>query len=149
MGLGQRGRRLIVVDSSAVVAILLGEKGSKAMALRLQRSPPGGRIISAANFIEAGTVLAGREEEVGAGVRALERFVADAGIEIVAVDADQARIALAARIRFGKGFGAKAGLNYGDCFAYALAKAKGAPLLFTGDDFHQTDIEAALSTRRG
>lgn len=135
---------MIVIDSSAVVAILLGESGSRALVRRLQQSAPDERLMSTANFVETGTVLAGRETEAGAGEALLERFIAEASIDLAPVDADQARIALSARIRFGKGFGAKAGLNYGDCFAYALARVKDAPLLFTGQDFRGTDIEAAL-----
>jgi ribonuclease VapC len=71
-----------------------------------------------------------------------------AGIDLVPVDAEQARIALEARIRYGRGFRAAAKLNYGDCFSYALAKAKGAPLLYVGNDFDRTDISSALKFRR-
>ena len=68
----------------------------------------------------------------------------EAGIRVAVLDEAQARMALEARIRFGKGFGARAKLNFGDSFAYALAKSLNAPLLFIGEDFHHTDITPAL-----
>jgi ribonuclease VapC len=77
------------------------------------------------------------------GLRDFDLFIAAAGIELVAVDADQAQIAREAFRRYGKGR-SPAGLNYGDCFSYALAKATGLPLLFKGADFARTDIESAL-----
>lgn len=67
-----------------------------------------------------------------------------AGISIVPVDEEQARIALTARVSFGRGFGSAAKLNFGDCFAYALARSMDAPLLFIGNDFGATDIGVAL-----
>jgi ribonuclease VapC len=76
------------------------------------------------------------------GSRDFDLFLAAAGIEIVPVDADQAEIARQAFRNYGKGRN-PAGLNYGDCFSYALAKTTGLPLLFKGDDFSQTDIERA------
>jgi ribonuclease VapC len=75
------------------------------------------------------------------GAARFERILASLGIEVVPVTAEQARLALEAFKRFGKGRGAPASLNYGDCFVYALAKALGAPVLFKGNDFSQTDIE--------
>ena len=100
--------------------------------------------MSTASFVEAGTVLAGRAGDPRQGIADIEAFVAEFGIKLVEIDGDQARIALAARIRFGRGFAAKANLNFGDCFAYALAKAMDAPLLFTGEDFAHTDLKAAI-----
>lgn len=70
-------------------------------------------------------------------------------LELVPVDEEQTRIALDARIRFGKGFGHSAKLNFGDCFSYALAKTLRAPLLYTGDDFDRTDVRSALGRKRG
>lgn len=140
MGLGERGRGLIVVDSSAVVAMMLDEPGADALAIRLAAEPPGERLISAANYVEAGTVLAGRRREPLQGVSDLDAFLVDAGIAVAPVDEALARDALQARIRFGKGFGAAAGLNFGDCFAYALARRLKAPLLYVGDDFGATDL---------
>jgi ribonuclease VapC len=77
------------------------------------------------------------------GLRDFDLFIAAAGIELIPVDADQAQIAREAFRRYGKGR-SPAGLNYGDCFSYALAKATGLPLLFKGADFARTDIESAL-----
>ena len=131
---------MIVVDSSAVVAMMLDEPDADALAIRLAAEPPGGRLISAANYVEAGTVLAGRQREPLQGVSDLDAFLVDAGIAVAPVDEALARDALQARIRFGKGFGAAAGLNFGDCFAYALAKRLKAPLLYVGDDFGATDL---------
>ena len=74
----------------------------------------------------------------------LDAFLNTSGIKIHAVDETQTRMALEARITFGKGFGAKAGLNFGDCFSYALAKTLKAPLLYIGNDFTHTDLTPAL-----
>ncbi len=129
----------IVIDSSAIIAILLNEPERVALENRLAAARK--REISAANYVEAGAVLAGRLRDARASAGAvLDRFLDEAAIDIVPVDGAQARLALEARIRFGKGFGHPAGLNYGDSFAYALAKHRDAPLLFVGDDFSRTDI---------
>ena len=94
-------------------------------------------LISAANLVEASIVMQAR---TGAdGVADLDELLAIAGIRCVAVDERQAHVAREAFERFGKGR-SPAGLNYGDCFAYALAKVTGRPLLFKGDDFAGTDV---------
>ena len=90
-------------------------------------------------------MLAGRHRDPGRGVDDLDAFLTSFGISIAPVDEALARGALQARIRFGKGFGATAGLNFGDCFAYALAKSLNAPLLYVGNDFTATDITPALT----
>ncbi len=103
------------------------------------------RVMSAASYVEAGAVLAGRRKDSPQGaLPELDSFLSDTGVQLVSVDEEQARLAAIARIRFGRGFGARTGLNFGDCFAYALAKSRNAPLLFVGDDFRATDVEAAL-----
>jgi len=79
----------------------------------------------------------------GGGAERLDRILASLGVEILPVTVQHARLALDAFKRFGKGRGAKASLNYGDCFVYALAKELQAPVLFKGDDFAQTDIQPA------
>lgn len=135
---------MLVIDSSAIVAMMLDEPGADALAQRLALEPRGARVISAANYVEAGTVLAGRRRDPPEGVADLDAFLENFGIAIIAIDEDLARAALQARVRFGKGFGAAAGLNFGDCFAYALAKSRDAPLLFIGDDFAATDIVSAV-----
>ncbi len=124
--------------------MMLDEPSATAMAARLANEPAGSRIMSVVNYVEAGTVLAGRNREPEQGIADLDAFLRDFGIALVAVDEDVSRLALKARIRFGKGFGAAAGLNFGDCFAYALAKTHNAPLLYTGNDFRVTDIVSAV-----
>jgi ribonuclease VapC len=95
-------------------------------------------MLSAASLLEASIVIESRKGE--AGGRELDLLIYRGGIEVVGVDQDQAETARAAWRRFGKGRH-PAGLNYGDCFAYALAKSRHLPLLFRGDDFSQTDID--------
>ena len=134
---------MIVVDSSAIVALLKGEPEAGAIDACMQSAKS--LLISAANFVELGTVMAGRRSANREdAVNDLERLLAEAGIAIAPVTEDLAREALRARIRFGKGFGAPAGLNFGDCFAYALAKQQKAPLLYVGNDFSRTDVQSAL-----
>lgn len=128
----------MVIDTSAVVAILFAEPTAARMAYAIEGAAR--RLLSAASRVELTLVVEGRR---GAAGRAdLELFLATAGIEIAAVTPDQADLACEAFRRFGKG-NHPAALNFGDCFAYALAKATGEPLLFTGDDFARTDIAAA------
>ena len=136
---------MIVVDSSAVVAILLGETGSEKLVERLALAPRAQRWMSVGNYVEAATVLAGRRDDPTGAVADLDTFILGAGLTLVAVDDAQARLAVDARIRFGKGFRSPAKLNYGDCFAYALAKTKAAPLLYVGDDFSETDLISATA----
>lgn len=126
----------MVIDNSALVAVLLNEQNAVRLARAIEAGPQ--RLLSAANLLEASIVIESRKGEVGG--RELDLLLYRAGIEIVAVDQDQAEIARAAWRRFGKGRHS-AGLNYGDCFAYTLAKSRGLPLLFQGDDFSLTDID--------
>jgi ribonuclease VapC len=129
----------MVIDSSAVIAILHGEPEAHAFVIKLAAATK--CRLSAANYVEAGLVL--RRDATGAARRALETLLADFQIVIEPVSANQAKLALAAYDRFGKGTGHSAGLNYGDCFAYALAQETGEPLLFKGNDFIHTDLERA------
>ena len=139
----RRRGRLVIVDSSAVVAILFGEPSAEALLARLALYPE--RLMSVANYVETGTVLAGRRHgDRTAAIRDLDEFLDAAGIALAPIDAGQARLALAARIRFGRGMGHGGALNFGDTFAYALAKARAAPLLYIGNDFTGTDVVAAL-----
>jgi ribonuclease VapC len=134
---------MIVVDSSAVLAILFGEAASAALADRLAADPD--RLMSVASYLEAGTVLAGRRRSAKEGaIEDLDAFLDEARIGLAPVDAAQARLALHARIEHGRGMGHGGALNFGDAFSYALAKSLGAPLLFVGDDFARTDIVPAL-----
>jgi ribonuclease VapC len=125
----------MVLDTSALLAILQDEPERRAFNEAIEAADS--RALSAANFVETSMVI---EARYGAeGVRDLDLFVERAGIELVPVDAAQARIACRAFSRFGKGRH-RAGLNFGDCFAYALAASRGEPLLAKGDDFVRTDI---------
>jgi ribonuclease VapC len=129
----------VVVDTSALLAILFGEpERDRCIALLAGAEDP---LISAGTLVEASIVMQARHGDDG--VRDLDELLATAGIRPVAVDADQARLARDAFARFGKGR-APAGLNFGDCFAYALAQATGRPLLFKGADFAQTDVLPAV-----
>ena len=127
----------MVIDSSAIIAVLLNEANAAHIAHAIEASSQ--RLLSAANLLEASIVIESRKGE--AGGRELDLLLYRAAIEIVAVDQDQAEIARIAWRRFGKGRH-PAGLNYGDCFAYALARTRQLPLLFQGDDFSQTDIDS-------
>ena len=136
-GVGRRG--VIVVDSSAVIAILFDEPGADRLARRLAEAPR--RVMSVASYFETGTVMAGRRKSDRLrAINDLDGFLAEAGITLAPVDADQARLALRARIQYGRGMGHGGVLNFGDAFTYALAKTLDAPLLFVGDDFATTDI---------
>jgi ribonuclease VapC len=125
----------MVIETSAIIAVLLNEANAVGIARAIESCSP--RLLSAANFLEASIVIESRKGE--AGGRELDLLIYRAAIEIVAVDQDQAEIARLAWRRFGKARH-PVGLNYGDCFAYALAKSRRLPLLFQGDDFSQTDI---------
>jgi ribonuclease VapC len=128
----------MVLDTSALIALLNVEPESARIALAIESDPT--RLISAATVVETGLII---EARYGlAGGRELDALMLKAGLSIEAVTADQAEIARGAWRRFGKGRH-PAGLNFGDCFSYALAKVTGEPLLFKGDDFTQTDIPAA------
>ena len=133
---------MIVVDSSAVIAILFGEPSAERLTTRLAADPD--RVISAVSYVEAGTVLVGRRlRDRSQAIADLDAFLTEAGIEIAQIDAVQARIALTARITYGRGMGHGGMLNFGDACSYALAKFLNAPLLNVGDDFTTTDIAIA------
>jgi ribonuclease VapC len=127
---------LIVVDTSAVIAMLSGEPETVRFAEALAGSER--RVIAAANYVECALVLSSRPL-----VRSqFEPWLETARIEIVAVDEKLARESVRGFQRFGRGRH-PAGLNFGDCFAYALAKSLDAPLLFKGGDFAMTDVKVA------
>ena len=133
---------MLVVDSSAVIAILFGEPTAPALLARLAADPQ--RVMSVVGYVETGTVLAGRRRTNRAqAIADLDIFLDTAGIRLAPIDAAQAQTALRARIRHGHGMGHRGKLNFGDCFAYALARSLAAPLLFVGDDFTTTDIQQA------
>jgi len=127
----------MIVDTSALVAVLLGEpERDRFIRLIADAEDP---LISAATLVEASIVMQSRTGDEG--TVGLDRLLAVSGVRCVAVDDEQALLAREAFRRFGKGR-SPAGLNFGDCFAYALARLMDRPLLFKGDDFTQTDVEA-------
>jgi ribonuclease VapC len=127
----------VVIDTSALIALLSMEPEAQRIAVALESDP--NRLISAATLVEAGIVIESRYG--AAGARELDLLVAKAGFIVESVTPEQADTAREAWRRYGKGRHS-AGLNYGDCFSYALAKIKGEPLLFKGEDFPDTDITA-------
>jgi ribonuclease VapC len=131
---------VLVVDTSALVAILLREPYVEPLARCLIDAPR--RFVSAVTRAELSFVIEGRNRE--GGRRDLERLLDIVRIEVVSVTPQHAQIAIEAFRRFGRGRH-RAALNIGDCFSYALAKASDLPLLFKGDDFIHTDIRPALT----
>ena len=125
----------MILDTSALLAILQDEPERRAFNEAIEAAER--RAVSAATLVETSIVI---ESRYGAeGLRDLDALISTAAIELIPVDAEQAELARSAFSRFGKGRH-PAGLNFGDCFAYALAKAVAEPLLYKGDDFAQTDI---------
>ena len=125
----------MVIDTSALVAILRAEPERRAFIEAIEAADA--RLMSVATFVEISIVIEARH---GAeGLRDLDHFIGRAGIELVPVDADQGAVARDGFSRFGRGRH-PAGLNYGDCFSYALAISTGEPVLFKGDDFAHTDV---------
>jgi ribonuclease VapC len=128
----------MIVDTSALIALLRGEEDAprfaRALASRVEV-----KRLSAANFLEAAIVIDGSRDPVAS--RRLDEVIVKADIAIEPVTEEQARVAREAYRDFGKGSGHPAGLNFGDCFAYALAKVKGEALLFKGGDFSLTDVQ--------
>lgn len=130
----------MIVDTSALVAILAHEPGFELLDDAITRAPS--CRLSAAGFVETSIVV---ESRGGPDARRfLESLLRRAGISVEPVTVEQALLAREAFSDYGKGRHA-AGLNFGDCFSYALAKATGEPLLFKGDDFRKTDVIPALS----
>ncbi len=125
----------MVIDTSAVLALLFNEPEADDIEVAFDDDPV--RLMSTTSSVEAAIVV---EARLGAaGGREFDLLLHKAGIELVAVTAEQAEIARDAWRRFGRGRH-EAGLNFGDCFAYALAATSGEPLLYKGDDFSKTDI---------
>lgn len=134
----------MVIDTSALVAILLQEDGAAdfTRTIKLART----RALSAVSRVELAFVMENRKPE--GGRKGVEAVLVEAQIEVAAITPAQAEIAVQAFRRFGKGRH-PAGLNLGDCFSYALAKALNEPLLFKGDDFAKTDVVSALARGSG
>ena len=134
----------MVLDTSALIAILQDEPERRAFNEAIEMAER--RAMSVASFVEASMIV---EARYGSdGIRDLDLFVAKARIELVAVDADQGHVARTAFRDYGKGRH-PAGLNFGDCFAYALARILDSPLLFTGNDFSLTDVATCFDSSTG
>jgi ribonuclease VapC len=130
----------LIIDTSALIAILRDEADAPDIALAIERAEI--RKISAANYLETAVVIDASRDPIAS--RRFDELVDTAELRVEPVTHDQARIAREAYRDFGKGSGHKASLNFGDCFAYALAKSTGEALLFKGSDFSHTDLEPAL-----
>jgi ribonuclease VapC len=129
----------VILDTSALVAILANEPDSGIYVQAISRAPQ--CRISAGNFLELSIVMEG---QFGAeALRQSDALLRRIGVSIEPVTVEQVQAARQAFHDFGKGRH-PAGLNFGDCFAYALAKTMGQPLLFKGDDFKKTDVLSAL-----
>jgi ribonuclease VapC len=131
----------VIVDASALIAILRAEPSARVCAKAIERAPV--RRISAANLLEAAIVIDGGRDPIAS--RRFDDLVRAADLQVEAVTESQVHIAREAYRDFGRGSGHAAQLNFGDCFAYALARETGEPLLFVGDDFGHTDVAAASS----
>ena len=129
----------MILDTSAVIAILRMEPEAAEFAKIIERAEQS--RISAVNYVEAGALIDGSKDPVPS--RRFDELIEAAQIEIEPVSEAQARIARQAYRDFGKTSGHPAKLNFGDCFSYALAKSKGEPLLFKGQDFSRTDVKSA------
>lgn len=132
----------MIVDSSAIMAILNDEPESRPFAMALASAT--NARMSAGTLVELSIVVDGRRDPVRTA--RLDPFLARSRIEIVDVTAEHAKLARDAHRDYGRGSGHPARLNFGDCFAYALARATEEPLLFKGDDFGLTDLTSAVGT---
>jgi ribonuclease VapC len=126
----------MVLDTSAILAVLQDEPERRKFNEAIEAAET--RSLSTASFVECSMIV---ESRYGSdGVRDLDLFIAKAQVSLVPVDEEQANLARHAFRKYGKGRH-PAGLNFGDCFSYALAQALGEPLLFKGNDFSQTDVD--------
>ncbi|HEX6014947.1 MAG TPA: type II toxin-antitoxin system VapC family toxin [Geminicoccaceae bacterium] len=130
----------MIVDSSALLAILFGEPDRERYAEALDAAPSA--RLSAVNLVEAAVRVDMGRNPIASD--AFDDLIKEACITIEPVTAEQTYLARRAYRAYSRGSGSPARLNLGDCFAYALAKATGEPLLFKGDDFGHTDVEPAL-----
>ena len=130
---------MIVVDTSALIAILQGEADAGRFASAIADSESA--LISAATVVETGIVMLGRHGP--RGIDKVRTLIQEGRLQVESVTEEHAELAIDAYDNYGKGRKRRAKLNFGDCFSYALAKATGLPLLFKGNDFSETDIKAA------
>lgn len=131
---------MIVVDTSVLIALLKDEHDAPALARCMAAATA--RFISAGTALECGIVIGANYGD--AGLDAMRELYSSLELEILHFDAEQSRMGYEGFRRYGRGSGHPAKLNFGDCFAYALAKTRNLPLLFKGDNFIHTDIEPAL-----
>jgi len=130
----------MIIDSSAIVAIIRVESDAEALSEVIEAASV--VRMSAASYLESSIVIdCYRKPELSGR---FDQFIDETKLEIEPVTADQARIARQAYRDYGRGSGHRANLNFGDCFAYALARVKREPLLYKGDDFVHTDIRSAM-----
>lgn len=134
----------MIVDTSALVAILTREPEADAFTEAIARADA--PMLSAATYVETAVVIDARRNPVLS--RAFDRFLEENQLSVESVTPAQAKIAREAYRDFGRGSGHAAQLNFGDCFAYALARDKNLPLLFKGDDFRRTDVDAAVGVEK-
>jgi len=128
----------VLLDTSALLAILFDEPEASAMVRAVAKDPT--RLVGAPTLVEASAVLTARKGS--GGEIALDALLERMKIEVVPMSVDAARLARLAYARFGKGIGDPAVLNYGDCLSYGIAMAAREPLLFKGEDFARTDVPA-------
>jgi ribonuclease VapC len=126
----------MVLDTSVFLALLNREPEADDFAAAIEEAES--ILVSASTYVEAGIVVTRRFGEKGRAF--LDEIIMNAGIQITPVTPTQARLAVDAFAKYGKGQGHPAQLNFGDCFAYALAKESDRPLLFKGEDFAKTDL---------
>jgi ribonuclease VapC len=131
----------MVIDSSALVALLLDEPETVRFTAAIAETPV--RQVSAASYLETAIVMLRRS---GPGAKqAVDRLFDELSLQIIPFTREQADLAIAAYQEYGKGQRHAAGLNFGDCFTYALAKQTGEPVLFKGNDFSRTDLISVIS----
>ncbi len=131
----------MVIDSSALIALLFGEPETADFVAAIATAPS--RLVSAPTYVETAIVIVTRPGP--SAQEKLDRLLADLVIEIVPFTRDQAVLASAGYRQYGKGSGHAAGLNFGDCFTYALAKLLNEPVLFKDNDFSCTDLRIAIA----
>ncbi|HYX26132.1 MAG TPA: type II toxin-antitoxin system VapC family toxin [Thermoanaerobaculia bacterium] len=132
----------MVIDTSALLAILLGEPEAEDFSRSIAADPK--RLVSALSALEAAIVIHARKGAVG--IRELDLLLHSAGATVVSFDADQVLLARSAYEKYGKGHH-PAALNLGDCCSYALSRSSGEPLLFKGNDFSRTDVIGVAKQR--
>jgi ribonuclease VapC len=130
----------MVIDTSALVALLLDEAETTQFVSAIAAAPV--RLLSAASYLETAIVITARLGPQARGE--FDPLIQDLSIDIVPFTREQASFAAAGFDQYGRGRGHAAGLNYGDCFTYGLAKLTGEPVLFKGNDFSRTDITVVL-----